>query len=365
MNPRLIIDAHEDLAYNALVMGRDFHLTAQATRARESHAARDHVALRELPQHGGLALLGLPDLLRGNVRVVFATLYATPANNPYNLPGRTYTTPEQAEALAREHLAYYALLAADPRITLITSRADLERVIAAREPKLGLVLLMEGADPIVRPEDAASWFASGVRLVGPSWGATRYAGGTGAPGPLTELGRALMRDLSRAGFILDTSHMSEASFFEALDLFEGPVVASHSNARVFVPTDRHLSDDMIRAIAVRDGVIGVVLYNAFLKQGWREAGARKDDVPLAIAVEHIKHMCDLAGDTRHVGIGSDFDGGFGVESAPREIDTVADLQKVAEALSAAKFGDEDIDNILSGNWLRILRKALPADGAAQ
>ncbi len=365
MNPRLIIDAHEDLAYNALVMGRDFHLAAQATRARESHAARDHVALRELPQHGGLALLGLPDLLRGNVRVVFATLYATPANNPYNLPGRTYTTPEQAEALAREHLAYYALLAADPRITLITSRADLERVIAAREPKLGLVLLMEGADPIMRPEDAPSWFASGVRLVGPAWGATRYAGGTGAPGPLTELGRALMRELSRAGFILDTSHLSEASFFEALDLFEGTVIASHSNARVFVPTDRHLSDEMVKALIARDGVVGVVLYNAFLKQGWREAGAHKEAVSLATAVDHIQHMCDLAGDARHVGIGSDFDGGFGVESAPREIDTVADLQKLGEALSAANFGDEAIVSILSGNWLRILRKALPADGAAQ
>jgi membrane dipeptidase len=346
MNPYLIVDAHEDLAYNAVVMGRDFQLAAHETRQRESEAPQAGVALQELPRHGGTALLGLPDLLRGNVRVVFATLYATPANNPYHLPGRSYQTAAEADALAREQLAYYAILAADPRITLITSRADLERVIAAREPKLGLVLLMEGADPIMRPEDAPSWFAAGVRLV-------------------TELGRALMRELSRAGFILDTSHLSEASFFEALDLFEGTIIASHSNARVFVPTDRHLSDEMVKALIARDGVVGVVLYNAFLKQGWREAGAHKEAVSLATAVDHIQHMCDLAGDARHVGIGSDFDGGFGVESAPREIDTVADLQKLGEALSAANFGDEAIVSILSGNWLRILRKALPADGAAQ
>lgn len=361
MIPHMIVDAHEDLAYNALVIGRDFHLAAHETRRRESETPREGVALQDLPHDGGIALLGLPDLLRGNVRVVFATVYATPATNPYNLPGRSYTTAEEAEALAREQLAYYATLATDHHITLITTRADLEQVVAAREPQLGLVLLMEGADPIVRPEDAASWFKAGVRLVGPSWGATRYAGGTDAPGPLTDLGRALMREMSRASFILDTSHMAEASFFEALDLFQGAVVASHSNARAFVPTDRHLSDDMIRAIVARDGVIGIVLYNKFLKQGWGGVGARKEDVSLAVAVDHIKHMCDLAGDARHVGIGSDFDGGFGVESAPCEIDTVADLQKLGEALSVANFGDEDIENILSRNWLRVLQNALPTE----
>ena len=359
MTPYLIVDAHEDLAYNALVMGRDLNLAAHETRKRERGSAREAVALRELPQHGGAALLGLPDLLHGNVRIVFATLYATPANNPYNLPGPTYSTAEEAEAQAREQLAYYGTLASERRLTIITTRADLEQVIEAREPRLGIVLLMEGADPIVRPEDAARWFASGVRLIGPSWGATRYAGGTGTPGPLTDLGRALMGEMSRAGFILGVSHMSEALFYEALDLFEGALIASHSNARVFVPTDRHLSDDMIKAVVARDGVIGIVMYNEFLKQGWRKGGAHKEDVSLAVAVDHVRHMCDLAGDTRHVGIGSDFDGGFGVESAPQEIDTVADLQKFGEALSAANFGDGDIERILSGNWLRVLRNALP------
>ncbi len=355
----LVIDAHEDIAYNALVMGRDFFSSAHQLREREEESRRVDVALRDLPPNGGIAMLGLPDLLRGNVRVVFATVYATPANNRFHLPGRAYSTPAEAEALAREQLAYYALLAADSRVSIITTREDLDKVIDSPEPRVGFVLLMEGADPIVQPEDAQAWFDAGVRIVGTSWGATRYAGGTGAPGPLTPLGRALMPELSRAGFILDTSHMAEQSFFDALELFDGAVIASHSNVRKFVPTDRQLSDEMIKALAARDGVIGSVFYNQFLKQRWRESGAQKDAVTLATVVDHMEYICDLAGDARHIAIGTDADGGFGVESAPREIDTVADLHKLADALSDANFGDADIDGILCGNWLRILRRALP------
>lgn len=350
----LIVDAHEDLAINALLMGRDPRLSAEDKRQADDPQAP--------PKRGGRPMLGLPNLIAGNVRVVFATLYASPANASRPLPGQHYTTPEEAEAMGRAQLAYYADLAAsDPRVALIHTRADLERVIAAETPQVGFVVLMEGADPIVRPEDASRWFAEGVRIVGTSWGATRYAGGTGAPGPLTPLGRALMPELERAGLILDTSHMAEASFFDALDLFHGPVIASHSNARALVPTDRQLSDDMIRALVARDGVIGIVLHNPFLLAGWREAGSHKEAVPLTVAVQHIQHMCDLAGDTRHVGLGSDFDGGFGTEGAPAELDTVADLYRVGEALAAARFSDEAIEQMLGGNWLRLLRRALPKE----
>jgi membrane dipeptidase len=352
MRPQLIIDAHEDIAYNAFALQRDIHASTIETRAREGQSPR-----------GGIATLGLPELIRGNVRVIFATIYVAPPSTLHTLPGRHYSSAEEAEEQAREQLAFYGLLAADPRIQLITNQSELERVVKSPTPRLGIVLLMEGADPIVRPQDAARWFADGVRIIGTSWGATRYAGGTGAPGPLTEAGRALMREMSRSGFILDTSHMSEESFFEALDLFDGTVIASHSNVRAFVESDRHLSDDMIRKLIERDGVIGTVLYNTFLKQGWRES-KRKADVTLNTVIAHIKHICDFAGDTRHVGIGSDFDGGFGAESTPHEIDTVADLQKFSDALARAGFSDADIVNYLSGNWLRVLRRALPSgDGS--
>ncbi len=343
----LIVDAHEDLAYNALSLGRDPRRSAKQTRAQEPEVSSN-----------GLATVGLDDFFAGNVRVIFATIYVSPTGGS-NTPGKTYKTSEEANALAQEQLAYYALLAADPRISLITSREDLRRVVEAREPKIGLVLLMEGADPIIEPRDAQTWYEGGVRIIGPAWSQTRYSGGTGKPGPLTELGKELMQEMSRVGFILDTSHMAEESFFQALDLFQGTVIASHSNTRKYVPTDRQLSDEMIKALIQRDAVIGAVFFNQFLKYQWRQSGADKKAVTFATVIDHIKHICDLAGDATHCGIGTDFDGGFGMEATPNEIDTAADLPKFADALSGAGFNDAEVRGIMGGNWLRILERALP------
>ncbi len=345
----LIVDGHQDLAWNAVALQRDFFASVAHKRAREGAS----------PAHGeGSALVGFPELVAGNVRVIFATIYVAKDRPDRKGWGKTYATPQQAHDQAMEQVAYYSMLAMDPRVSLITTRGDLDRVVSAREPMIGLVLLMEGADPIVAPDQVAEWFDAGVRIVGPAWGQTRYSGGTRAPGPLTELGRALMPHLEHAGMILDTSHMAEQSFYDALERFGGTIIASHSNCRAFVDTDRQLSDAMIRALVARGGVIGVVPYNRFLRAGW-DKSARKEAVTLADVVRHIQHICDLAGDARHVGIGSDFDGGFGVESTPREIDTVADLQRLGDALSAASFGDAEVANILGGNWIQLLAGALP------
>jgi membrane dipeptidase len=346
--PYLIVDGHEDLAYNALSLGRDPRLSAKETRAKESANPVN-----------GLATVGIDDFLAGNVRVLFATIYVSKVGGS-NTPGKTYETAEQASALAQEQLTYYALLAGDPRISLITSREDLRRVVESPTPRIGLVILMEGADPIIQPTDAASWYEGGVRIIGPAWSQTRYAGGTGKPGPLTELGKELMGEMSRLGFMLDTSHLAEEAFFQALDLFQGTVIASHSNPRKFVPTDRHLSDEMIKALVKRDGVIGAAFYNQFLKHEWRQNGADKQAVTFATVIEHMKYICDLAGDASHCGFGTDFDGGFGMEATPQEIDTAADLQKFAQALADAGFSDREIRGILGGNWLRMLERALPA-----
>lgn len=345
-SPYLIVDAHEDIAYNAIYHGRDPRRSAHETRALEPVPAE------------GLATVGLPDFLEGNVRVVFGTIYVSSAASEHPA-AKCYTTPEEAQSLAQEQIAYYALLSADPRVSLITTAADLMPIVEAPQPRLGIVILMEGADPIVRPQDLPQWFDAGVRIVGPAWSQTRYCGGTGKPGPLTALGRELLPEMARVGMILDTSHMAEESFFQALDLFGGTVIASHSNVRALVPTDRQLSDEMIRALVAREAVIGTVFFNQFLKYLWRQSGADKQAVSLATAIDHIKHICDLAGHTRACGIGTDFDGGFGSQATPREIDTVADLQKFPEALSSAGFGDEDIRGIMGGNWLRLLERGLP------
>ena len=348
----IIVDAHLDIAWNKFALNRDFLESVAEKRAREGMR----------PAHGeGSALVGLPDLIAGNVRVVFATTFVAQAKPGRKEWGRTYSTPQEAHDQATEQIAYYAMLAMDPRVSLITTRGDLDRVLASPEPQVGFVILMEGADPIVEPAQTPEWFEAGVRIVGPAWSQTRYSGGTRAPGPLTDLGRALMPQLERAELILDISHMAEQSFFDALELFGGAVIASHSNCRAFIGTDadRQLSDEMIRAIIERDGVIGAVLYGGFIKTGW-DKSAKKDALTLADLVRHTQHICDLAGDAYHVGIGSDFDGGFGMESTPCEIDTITDLQKLGDALSAASFRDADIANILGGNWIRLLRRALPA-----
>lgn len=199
--PYFVVDAHEDLAYNVFSLGRDPRLSAKQTRANEPQLTSN-----------GTATVGLDDFLEGNVRLVFATIYVSPSGGS-NTPGKTYKTADEANALGQEQLAYYALLAADPRVMLVTSRDDLKQVVNGSDQKIGLVLLMEGADPIVTPTDAAMWYEGGVRIIGPAWSQTRYSGGTNKPGPLTEIGKQLMREMSKTGFILDTSHMAEESFF--------------------------------------------------------------------------------------------------------------------------------------------------------
>src|SRR5262249_47892800 len=149
----------------------------------------------------------------------------------------------------------------------------------------------------------------------------------------------------------------EESFWQALERFGGPVIASHSNCRALVPTDRHLSDQMIRAIAERDGVIGTVLANQFLVSGWTPAAG---PVTLEAVVRHIDRICQLTGSARHSALGSDFDGGFGVESTPDAFDSIADLSKLAGALAQRDYSPADIEGILGGNWLRFLSHALPA-----
>lgn len=349
MTRLVIVDAHLDIAWNKVALGREFSDSALDKRRKEGPN----------PAHGeGSAIVGLPELLEGNIRVVFSTIYVAKERPDRTGWGRTYANPHEAHEQGLEELEYYRACAQDPRVQLIEKRSDLEAVLESKEPRVGLVLLMEGADPIETPEQTLEWYRQGVRLVGPAWRDTRYSGGTLSPGGLTSLGRELMPQMQAAGMILDTSHMAEQSFFEALELFHGTVVASHSNSRTIIDTDRQLSDEMARSIIGRDGVIGCVLYNRFLMPGWEKTAA-KDKVSLRAALEHIDHFCEIAGDASHVGIGSDFDGGFGKESVPSEIDTIADLQRLGDVLTS-RFSDSDVINILGDNWIRLLRRALPA-----
>lgn len=356
MNPYRIVDAHEDIAWAALALGRDYRRSARETRRLEEGT--------EALRRNGQCMLGLPEWLEGNIAIICGSVYLSPKQTEEALwDPQSYADDEEAFQRANEQVDYYERLAEQAQsVRLVRDRSDLEAVLASWEgnsPAVGIIPAMEGADPIRRPEDVEYWYRRGVRIVGLAWAAgSRYAGGNRAPGPLTDAGRALLEVLAEHGLILDVSHLAEEAFWEVVDRYEGLIVATHSNPRALVPGPRQLSDRMIRALAERDGVVGVVPYNRFLKPGWPLADG-KGAATLQDVAAAIDHICQVVGDAAHVGIGSDFDGGFGAEAAPVGIDTVADLPKIADALAERGFGDRDIAAVMGENWLRVLRAALP------
>lgn len=351
----IIVDAHLDIAYN-VTRGRDPRMPAAQQPATD----------REI------ATVGLPDLQAGNVALICATIFCSPGS----YGGRQgYTNSEEARAQALSQRKWYQDRIAEGLMRLVgdtgvppvrgaseNQSTDFARdahprnARATTEP-LPFILLLEGADAIRAPEDVKEWFDAGLRIVGLAWKQTRYAGGTGAPGPLTPEGKALVKELDRFGIIHDTSHLAEESFWNLLDITDRPIIATHSNCRSIVGDgDRHLTDEMIRAIATRGGVIGINFYDKFLLPR-TEHGSRR--ATLADVVRHMKHICDLTGSAEHVAIGTDMDGGLGREQIPVEITTSADLPRVADALSWAGFGDSDVAKIMGGNWLACFRALLP------
>jgi membrane dipeptidase len=350
-----IVDAHEDIAYNALHHDRNVRRSTAEQRAREAASAPDDAdPSGQLHGMSDTIMIGLPDLRRGAVGLVCSTIFASP------------DAQETMTADGWAQIGYYQALAAEPHdvgVRLITSRADLDALArdhmnaqTAETLPVGFLMLMEGADPVREPADLEQWYNAGLRLIGPAWRGTRYCGGTGHPGGFTDLGRALLDEMAQLRMILDFSHMADDAVWEALERYPGPIIASHTNARALTPTDRHFTDEQITAVAARDGVIGVVLHNSFLVHGWTRGDS---PVNLDAVVAQLDHVCQLVGDTRHSGIGSDFDGGAGAEATPAPFDTVADLALLADALRDRGYSDADIAGIMGGNFLRAFRAALP------
>jgi membrane dipeptidase len=280
---------------------------------------------------------------------------------------QTYRTGDEAYRVAHQQLDYYQELARERGISLIQAQSDLSSHLSQWQQAspqdehrpVGLVLLMEGADPIRMPGEAEQWWLDGVRLIGLSWNTgSRYAGGNVTGGSLTQAGRELLTQMQRLRIALDTSHLSEESFWQAMESFRGPVLASHSNCRALVPRARELSDDMIRAIAERNGIIGISPANFFLVPGWS-----RDPKPVSLErmVAHIDHVCQLVGDAHYVGIGSDLDGGFGRNETPTELETIADLLQLSDVLRGAGYSQHDVAHIMGANWLRFLERILPEE----
>jgi membrane dipeptidase len=357
----LIVDAHEDIAWNMLAFGRDYTRSVAQTRADEVDTP--------IPGRVGQAMLGWPDWLHGQVGVIFATLYACPSRRAGKYSSLSYATAEQAHQLYQRQLRLYHDLIdrQSDKFYLITCRANLAAGLeqwSAAPParrRIGLVLLMEGADGVSQPAELPRWFDQGLRVIGPAWNGTRYAGGTGEPGPFTGLGKELLARMAELGMILDLSHLTDEGVDEALAHYPGPIIASHSNARALLPhntPERHLSNQAIRRLAERQGVIGVVLPQDFVKDKVK-LGSPRQLATLDDVVDHIDYMSQLVGHCRHLGVGSDLDGGFGLEHSPEGLDSIADLPRLAEALDRRGYSGADIEAILGGNWLNFLRRALP------
>jgi membrane dipeptidase len=291
----------------------------------------------------------LPDLREGGIGLICATIFCAP-DDPKE---RRYRNAQEAYEAGTAQLTWYEQQNAVGEIILVKNRADLSQV--GGDGKLRAIVLLEGADPLRTPADVKPFVDRGVRIVGLAWRQTRYAGGTGMPGPLSPDGVSLVKELDRHGVIHDASHLAEQSFWQLLEISQGRVMASHSNCRHFVPTDRQLSDAMIRAIVERNGVIGINFYDRFLipPADYGKRRANLDDVAL-----HIRYMCDLIGNAKHVAIGTDMDGGLGREQIPVEIETSADLPRIGEALNKVGFDDEAVRGILGQNWMNFFTSAL-------
>ena len=361
----LIVDAHEDLAWNMYSFGRDYTRSAAETRSLEAGT--------RAVQENGDTLLGWPDCQRGQVAVVFSTLFACPVRFKTSEDDKQiYKNFDEAHRLYREQLmTYHRMTDSRPdKFRLVASNSDLSLILdhwsrpTESEHPVGMVVLMEGAEGVRDPSELEEWHELGVRLIGPAWVGTRYCGGWREPGPLTDDGRELLSAMADFNFVLDLSHMDQQAALEALDLYRGPIVGTHGNCLALLPnstSNRHFPDRIIQGIIERDGVVGVVPFNGYLKVGWDlKRESRREEVPLEVVASHIDHICQLAGDSLHAGLGSDFDGGFGLQHVPPEIDTIADLQNLVSLLQARGYSEIDSANILGGNWIARLKRDLPS-----
>jgi membrane dipeptidase len=353
----LVFDAHLDLSMNAVEWNRDLTQTLEHVRAREVGKTDRKDRTR--------GVVTLPEMRRGKVGLCIATQIARYVGPGNPLPG--WHSPEIAWAITQAQLAWYRTMEEAGQMVQITDRASLEKVVDLwRDPPadapIGYVLSLEGADSLVNLEYLERAYAQGLRAVGPAhYGTGRYAAGTGSEGGLTRLGRQLLREMQRLGMVLDVTHLTDRAFWEALELFDGPVWASHSNCRALVPDGRQFDDRQLRALIQRGAVIGAAFDAWMLYPGWIRGVTtpQEANVTIATVVDHIDHVCQLAGNAHHSGIGSDLDGGYGREQCPRDLQSIADLQRVADILRQRGYSREDVAAIMHGNWIRKLREVLP------
>lgn len=331
--PPIWLDAHLDLAYLELT-GRD--MSGPLSRTKEG------------PQPPAVTLRSLSE---GGVRWAFATVFT---GHGFKGPGgyRSSKDIEGAHQAGVEQLEIYERWEEDGLISIVRTKDELE---AANPPdNLNVILLMEGADPIRHPDEALWWHRRGIRLVGLTWATgSRYAGGNSKPGPLTPEGRDLVAALDELGIIHDLSHLADEAESQLLELTDRAVVASHSNVRSLLDgkNERHLTDEVIKEIGKRGGIVGLNLCTNFIV-------THKKRASLDETLAHIERTAELMGHRRGVGLGSDMDGGFGADLLPIDINQPKDMPMLTQGLANLEWTKEDVDGFACSNWLDFLRRNL-------
>ena len=336
---------------------RDLTLPLSEINAREQ-------GMTDKPDRGN-ATVSLPELRKGNVGLVVATQIARYVAPDNPLPG--WHSPQQAWAHTQAQLAWYRAMEEQGELKQIRNWQELEVHLAnwntgedKSQKAIGYILSLEGADSIVSLDYLETAHENGLRALGPAhYGPGRYAYGTDASLPLSQQGKDLLRKMEELGIILDATHLCDLAFWDALDHFQGPVWASHNNCRTLVDHNRQFSDEMIKALIARGAVIGGVFDAWMLSPGWirGKSTPQERNVTLSTLLDHMDHICQLAGNANHIGIGSDLDGAFGKEQCPSDLESIADLQKIPDLLRARGYTEADVQKVMHGNWLHFLKKA--------
>ena len=349
-----IFDAHLDLSMNALEWNRDLTWTVEDIRKSE-------IGMTDKPDRG-LNTVSLDAMRKGNIGICVATQIARYVKKGSSLPG--WNSPQQAWAQTQGQLEWYKEMEAIGEMKGITNLQEFETHLEqwknpSEKVPIGYILSLEGADSMVTIDHLERAYESGLRAVGPAhYGPGTYAHGTDSVGGIGEKGKALMKKIMELGLILDATHLCDVSFWETMKIYEGPVWASHNNCRKFVNHNRQYADEQIQELVSRDAVIGIALDAWMMVPNWvrGESTPQSMDVSLKQMIDNIEHVCQLAGDSLHVGIGTDLDGAFGKEQTPYDLDTIADLQKVPHMLKEKGYLDADIENIMSKNFIDFIRR---------
>jgi len=351
-----IVDAHLDLSMNAMEWNRDLRMSVDEIRSRE-------IGMNDKPDRAK-GTVAFPELRKGNIGLVVATQIARYVEKGSVLPG--WNSPEQAWAQTQAQLAWYKEMERVGEMTMIANLDQLEKHLTLwnsnlpnEKKPIGYILSLEGADSLTALEHLQVAYNYGLRAVGPAhYGPGRYANGTDASGRLNDAGKQLLKEMERLNMILDATHLCDDAFWDAMELYNGPIWASHNNCRALVNHNRQFSDEMIKVLIEKEAVIGIALDAWMMVPNWERgiSAPKKMNCSLEVMLDHIDHICQLAGNTNHVGIGTDLDGAFGKEQSPYDLETIADLQKLPQLLERRGYSAKDIENMMHGNWITFLTK---------